>query len=104
MMTDSNQTNHGDHFVIYRNIISPFCELRINIVLQVNYTSKNKQELTEKETVFVVTISGEQAEKELDGGGQKISTSSYRINKYKGMLCKTCLMSLTLLFVIDENC
>ena len=42
--TNGNQTNCGDHFVMYRNIKSLCCVPGTTIVLQVNYTSKtNKQ-------------------------------------------------------------
>ena len=40
MVTEGNQTFHGDRFEMYRNIKSFCCITRINTVLQVNYTSK----------------------------------------------------------------
>ena len=58
LVTDSNQTYHGDYFEMYRNIESLCCTTGTNIVLQVNYTSKaNKytRKPVEKEIRFVVT-------------------------------------------------
>ena len=53
MMTDSNQTNLGDQFVMYRNIRSPFRGPRINIVLQVNYTSKKEKKNSQKKRLYL---------------------------------------------------
>ena len=39
MMTDDNETNHGDHFEMYRNIKLLCYVIGTNIV-QFNYTSK----------------------------------------------------------------
>ena len=48
MMIDGNQTYHGDHFVMYRNIESLCCAPGTTIVLQVNYISKNKKQTHRK--------------------------------------------------------
>ena len=46
-MTDGKQTYCGDHFKMYRNIVSLYCTPGTNIVLQVNYSS-NKQISSQK--------------------------------------------------------
>lgn len=38
-MIDDNQSYHGIHFVIYRNIKCLLCASRTNIVMQLNYMS-----------------------------------------------------------------
>ena len=77
-----DQTHGGDHFEMYRNIQSLYYVTGTNIVLQVNYTSKNKQinKLAEKEIRFVVTRDEEWGQGELDEGSQKVQISSYKIN------------------------
>ena len=57
MVTDGNQTYHGDHFEMYRNIESLCCVPETNIVLQVSYISRTNK-LIEKEIRFVVTKGG----------------------------------------------
>ena len=82
MVTDGNQTYHGDHFEMYRKIKSLCCVPGTNNVLQVNYTSKtNKQK---KNIRFVVTRSEGWWEGKLNEGGQKAQTLSYKINMYQG--------------------
>ena len=52
-----NQTYHGDHLEIYRNIKSLWRVTGFNTVLQINYTSetdKPTNKLIEKEVRFVV--------------------------------------------------
>ena len=49
MVTDGNQTQSGDHFVMYKNIKSLCCTFEMNIIFYANYTStknfrKEKQE------------------------------------------------------------
>ena len=57
----------------------------MNTVLQGSYTSKtNRQTNSEKEIRFVVTKGMGLGEGELEEGGQKVQTSSYKINKYWG--------------------
>ena len=41
-----------------------------------------RNKLIEKEIIFVVTRGGDCGEGELEEGGQKVQTSSYKINKY----------------------
>ena len=83
MVTDGNQTYHGEQFVIYRNMES-LCHAPVtNIVLQVNYTTKtNKQNSQKKRSDSWLPEVGGMGEGELDEGGQKLQTSSYKINKY----------------------
>lgn len=46
------------------------------------YFNKQRNKLTEKEVRSVVTSGQGQRDGELDEGGQKVQTSSYKINKY----------------------
>ena len=58
-------------------------------MLQVIYTSKSIKQinkLIEKEIKSVATRGGGWGGKELNEGGQKVQTSSYKINKYKGIM------------------
>ena len=48
MVTNGNQTQCGDHFVMYRNIKSLCCAPGADVVLQVNYTSKTKETNSER--------------------------------------------------------
>ena len=54
LVTDGNQTYHGDHFEMYRNSKSLYCVPGTNIALEVNYTSKTNK-LIAKEISFVIT-------------------------------------------------
>ena len=73
----------GDHFVIYKNIESLCCAPENNIVLQVIYTSKNKEQ--KRDQICGCHRWGIGMGKgELDESGQKVQTSSYEINKYQG--------------------
>ena len=40
MVTDCNQTYHGDHFIMYINVRSLFYTPETNIILYVSHTSK----------------------------------------------------------------
>lgn len=42
MVTDTNQTYHGDHFAIYTNIKPLCCMPETNIMLHINHTSVNE--------------------------------------------------------------
>ena len=64
---------------MYRSIISPCCVPGTNLVLLVNYTSKTNKPI-EKEIRFVVTRGRGWEEGELDEGGQKVTTCSYKIS------------------------
>ena len=81
MVTDGNQTYPVDHFIIYKNIKSLCCTPGTNIVFQVNYTSKTNRFI---ESRFVATRGRGWRERELDEGGQKVQTYSYKANKYQG--------------------
>ena len=54
LVTEGNQTSHGNYFEMYRKSKQLCGVTGTNIVLQVNYTSK-ASELTEKEIRSVVT-------------------------------------------------
>ena len=54
-------------------------------MLQVNYTPKTNK-LREKEIRCVVTRGRSQGEGELDEGGQRVQTSSYKINMYRDIM------------------
>ena len=71
---------------MYSNTESLYCAPETNEVLEVNYTSKDKQPHRKKIT-FVVTRGRGWWEGELDEGRQKVQTSSYKINKHEG--CNT---------------
>ena len=71
MATEDNQTYHGDHFEMYRNLES-HCR---SIIF------KNKQTHTERDRICGYHRQKVGAE---GLGGQKIQTSSYQINKYQG--------------------
>ena len=100
MLTYRNQTYHGDHFEKYRNIESLCCVTGTNIVLQVNYTSKPKQANLQtdrkRDQICGYQMPGE-GERQLDEGGKKVQTSSYKINKYKG--CNHNMRNILLTFI-----
>ena len=50
MVTDGNWTYHGDHLEMYRNLESLYCALETKIALWVNYASKKKKNLIEKDS------------------------------------------------------
>ena len=73
----------GNHFEMYRNIESLCCSSGSNIVLyRSNIPQKQTNILIEKEIRLMVTRSKIWGEAELDEGGQKVQTSSYKLNKY----------------------
>ena len=82
MVTDGNWTYQGDHFEMYRNILSLCCVPWTNRVLQVSYTSKTNEQIHRKRDQIVVNRGGGWGESELDEGSQKVRTSNYKINKY----------------------
>ena len=49
MGTDGNYMYCSDHFIVHRNITSLFCAPGLNIVLQVNCTSKIDKQTHRKE-------------------------------------------------------
>ena len=84
MVTDGNQTYSGDRLIIQRNTES-LCYVQTNTVLQFIIIQKTKN-LVEKKIRLVVSRDGGLGEGELDESGQKVQTSSCKINKYQG--CK----------------
>ena len=82
MMTDGNRIYHGDHFKMYRDIESLCCVPGTNIVLQVNYTSKNKQ--IHRKIKFVVMRGW--IEGKLHDSDQKVQTPSSKVNNYSGCI------------------
>ena len=89
MVTYCNYNYRADHFEMYRNSKSLCCVTGTNIVLQVNYTSKtnkqtNKQTNLEKKRSDLRFPKARGGGGELDEGGQKGQTSSYKISKYYG--------------------
>ena len=85
MVTDGNQTYHGDHFeILYRNIKSLCCVPGTNAMLQVNHTSKKETNSQKKRSnLWLPEVGGERGKGELDEGGQKVQTYGYRITKYQ---------------------
>ena len=75
MVTDSNQTHHGDHFEMYRNVESLCC-----VVGQLHFRNK----LTEKRHQIGGYQKWGMGEGEIDEHNQKAQTSRYKINKYEG--------------------
>ena len=67
-MIDGNQTYHGDHLEMHKNIESLCCVSGTNTVLQFNYISKTN---SQKKIRFVVT-QGQEEEEELDEDSQKV--------------------------------
>ena len=84
MVKDGNQTYCGDHFAMYRNIKPLCCVPGTNIVLQVYYTPKTKQTNSQKKRSDLWLPEAGGGQGELDEGGQKVQTSSYKINTYQG--------------------
>lgn len=72
VVIDDNYIYHSDYFVMHRNIKSLYCTPGINIMLQVNYTSKNK--LQGKKKILSVVTKGEELGSVLDAGGQNVET------------------------------
>ena len=60
MVRDGNQIYFGNHFVIYKKHLLTMSWPVTYTVLQVNYTSTNKQTHKEKEIRFVITRGGSQ--------------------------------------------
>ena len=85
-MTDRNQTYHGGPFFNVQKYRITMCVPRTSIMFVVSqlYFNKQRNKLTEKEVRSVVTSGQGQRDGELDEGGQKVQTSSYKINKYQG--------------------
>ena len=75
MVTDGNQTYHGDHFEIYINIESLCCVKGTNIALQGNYTS----ETTSGKFEICGYQRWEWQEREMDEGSQKAQTSNSKL-------------------------
>ena len=69
-----------EHFAMSRNTESLICALGTNSVLQVNYTSK-KQTNLQKDQICDSEVGGK--EEVLEEDGQKVQTSSYKVNKYQ---------------------
>ena len=78
MVTDSNQIYHDDHFEMQRNIKALYCVTGINTVLWVNHNLKKKSKLIEKKPRFVVGRGQGWDKEELDEGGYKVETPSYK--------------------------
>ena len=85
MVVDHDQTYHGDHFEIYRNIKSLWCVPGTNSVVgQLHFENKQTNKLIEKRSHLQLPEAGGYMKGELDGGSQKVQTSSYKINKSQG--------------------
>lgn len=69
MVVDVNQTSHGDHFTIYINIKALHCMPETNIMLHVNYNSKqiNTMVGTDFNQQCTITI-GKSMQRELKSG------------------------------------
>ena len=85
MVTDGDQTYCNDHFVMYRNIKSLCCAPGTNSVIGQSIKLKKKPKQTHRKRDQI--CGGQKqgvGEGELDEGGQRVQTSSCKINNYQG--------------------